>query len=342
MAHERRVGRRPSPRCRDAGGSAAGPAAPVRVPARVQGRGGATARNLIVPARDTGPDVLAVQRRLASLGYAPAPPDGIYGATTMYAVTVAFDRVGVSSTRTARAENGAGRVPARRITLVSAQAPPAPDDACWKLAEYERHFNTIQAGIRALASVWLLAAFGAIATLLKREETDKLWVSPEWVIGSICAMGAGGLALLWIIDQLVYHRLLNAAFIVGLKLEQDDSRRPPMHASMYASAPPLGFAQLLSLFYLLPIAALGAIAVAAAIYAVSGDPKGWDWALFALAAVPAVLAVAIFSQGGRERAFFRKQAGYFGDSEFQALFGATRGAGTFHKLLARYGRRSTP
>ncbi len=222
---------------------------------------------------------------------------------------------------------------------MATQQTAVPDDACWKLAEYERHFNTIQAGIRGLASVWLLAAFGAIATLLKREEADKLWVPPEWVIGSICAMGAGGLALLWIIDQLVYHRLLNAAFIVGLKLEQDEPGRPPMHASMYASAPPLGFAQLLSLFYLLPIAALGAIALAAAIYAVGGDPEGWDWALFVLAAVPAAFAVGIFSQGGRERAFFRKQAGYFGDVEFEEFFGATRGAGTFHTLLARYGNR---
>jgi len=224
---------------------------------------------------------------------------------------------------------------------VAAQ-PPAPDDACWKLAEYERHFNTIQAGIRGLASVWLLAAFGGIATLLKREEADKLWVPPEWVIGSICAMGAGGLALLWIIDQLVYHRLLNAAFIVGLKLERDEPSRPPMHASMYASAPSLGYARLLSLFYLLPIAALGAIALAAAIYAVGGDVGGWDWALFGLAAVPGALALGILGQGGRERAFFRKQAGYFGDGEFEALFGATRGAGTFHKLLARYGSRSSP
>jgi hypothetical protein len=227
---------------------------------------------------------------------------------------------------------------------VAAQPPPpaSPEDACWKLAEYERHFNTIQAGIRGLASVWLLAAFGAIATLLKREEADKLWVPPEWVVASICAMGAGGLALLWIVDQLVYHRLLNAAFIVGLRLEHEDAERPPLHASMYASMPPIGFARLLSLFYVLPIAALGAIALAATLYAVGRDPESWDWMLFALAAMPALLALAISSQGGRERAFFREQAGYFGDPEFQALFAAPRGKGTFETLLKRYGHSSSP
>jgi hypothetical protein len=61
----------------------------------------------------------------------------------------------------------------------------------------------------------LLATFGSIATLLKRDEVNNLWIPAEWVIVSVCAMGAVGPALLWIIDQLVYHRLLNALFILG-------------------------------------------------------------------------------------------------------------------------------
>jgi hypothetical protein len=149
-------------------------------------------------------------------------------------------------------------------------------------------------------------------------------------------MGAGGLALLWIIDQLVYHRLLNSVFIVGLKLEHDDPTRPPLHASMYASSPRLGFAQLLSLFYLLPIAALALITVVAGIHLVAKDPASWGWALFALAGVPAVLAFGIFRKGGRERTFFREQADYFGDPDFTRLFGATAGAGAFQTLLERH------
>ncbi len=38
-----------------------------------------------------GPDVLAVQRRLAALGYEPGPLDGVYGPATAAAVT-AFQR----------------------------------------------------------------------------------------------------------------------------------------------------------------------------------------------------------------------------------------------------------
>ena len=36
-----------------------------------------------------------------------------------------------------------------------------------RLAENERHFHTIQAGVRGLASTWTLAAFASIAILLK-------------------------------------------------------------------------------------------------------------------------------------------------------------------------------
>ena len=208
------------------------------------------------------------------------------------------------------------------------------DDSDWKLAEYERHFNVIQAGIRGLASVWLLAAFASIATLLKRDQVSNMWIPVEWVIVSVCAMGAVGLALLWIIDQLVYHRLLNAIFITGLKLEYDKRQGPLIHASMLASSPPIGYARLLSLFYLLPIGALGAVSIAATVHGLIGTHEGRDWALVALAALPTAVAVGIFVRGGRERAFFKKQAGYFEEPEFTKLFGAKPGAGTFHELLS--------
>jgi hypothetical protein len=40
-----------------------------------------------------------------------------------------------------------------------------------RLAENERHFHTIQAGVRGLASTWTLAAFASIAILLKQQKT---------------------------------------------------------------------------------------------------------------------------------------------------------------------------
>lgn len=217
---------------------------------------------------------------------------------------------------------------------------PSPDEACWKLAEYERHFNTIQAGIRGLASVWLLASFGAIATLLKRKEAEALWLPAVWVIVVICVMGATGLALLWVVDQLVYHRLLNAVFIVGLKLEHDDHARLPLHASMYASTPKYGFAGLLSLFYAVPILALAVVAVAVALSELIQEQRGAAFGLLGLATVPALVGLAIVWKGGRERVFYRKHAARFEDDDFKELFANERSKSRFHTLLADY--QSTP
>jgi hypothetical protein len=237
---------------------------------------------------------------------------------------------------------GAGRAtPGRTISAKPVVVEPpstAPDGASWKLAEYERHFNTIQAGIRGLASVWLLATFGSLATLLKEKEAEALWVPTEWVIVAICAMGSTGLALLWVIDQLVYHRLLNAAFIVGLKLEKDDRSLPPLHASMYASMPKRGYAALLSLFYFAPIAALAAAALADAGYALSQDARASSVGLLALAFIPGIIGGTIVFIGRRERDFFAAHARHFGDREFSELFERSPRAKGFSALLRQDAR----
>jgi hypothetical protein len=48
-----------------------------------------------------------------------------------------------------------------------------------KLIEVEHHFNQIEAGVRALASVWLLASLGAVAILLRQTERADFIVNPE-------------------------------------------------------------------------------------------------------------------------------------------------------------------
>ena len=42
------------------------------------------------------------------------------------------------------------------------------------------------------------------------------------MIGVVSLMATLGLLILWINDQLVYQRLLNAGFLIALKLEFDD------------------------------------------------------------------------------------------------------------------------
>src|SRR3954469_10698815 len=62
----------------------------------------------------SGPEVLALQRKLSDLGYWLGTPDGRYGSSTTHAVTAfqkvaGLDRDGVAGPRTLRALDQAGR-----------------------------------------------------------------------------------------------------------------------------------------------------------------------------------------------------------------------------------------
>jgi hypothetical protein len=198
----------------------------------------------------------------------------------------------------------------------------ASSEELWKLTEYERHFNSIQVGIRGLASVWLLAAFGAITTLLNQQESASLLLPLEWVICLVSVMGAIGLVLLWIIDQLVYHRLLNAIVLVGIRLEHDDATLPPVHSAMYSFMPRKGFGYYLSLFYIGPSVALSAIALSAAGYEASQGFSAEAIGLIALAAVPAALAGFVSTRSDDEKQIFLEWAFRLGPESFSKLFAA--------------------
>lgn len=90
-------------------------------------------------------------------------------------------------------------------------------DEYWKLVESERHFNTIQTGIRNRASTWILTAFAAIALLIQVSEKVTWLVPSTLLIAVVSLMATVGLLLLWINDQLVYQKLLGSVFMLGLK-----------------------------------------------------------------------------------------------------------------------------
>jgi len=107
-------------------------------------------------------------------------------------------------------------------------------DRVWKLflfiSEEERHFNDLQSKYRMMASGWLLASFGAIGFVIS--EVADIGVPPLILIAGIAAAGAVGILLLWVVDLLVYHRLLDACFIEGLKLEESCQWMPPFRHNM--------------------------------------------------------------------------------------------------------------
>lgn len=98
------------------------------------------------------------------------------------------------------------------------------------IGEHERHFNTLEADYRKLASTWLLAALGACGYVLK---SDSQMPFDKWyLVCGICIAGSIGLGVLWVLDIKVYHRLLHAFFLEGVKLEMDNPSLRPIRINM--------------------------------------------------------------------------------------------------------------
>jgi hypothetical protein len=127
------------------------------------------------------------------------------------------------------------------------------EEAYWKLAEIEQRFNTTQAATRALASTWMLAAFSAIAFLIRSQNGGTWLMPPLMLVVLVSTMAVIGLFVLWIVDQLVYQRLLGAAFTAGLRMEYDNPCIPPIRALMMHSAEGVGMSRWLLLYYLVPM-----------------------------------------------------------------------------------------
>ena len=102
----------------------------------------------------------------------------------------------------------------------------------------ERHFNHLEHQYRLLASTWLLATFVAMGYLLINMEVSKDdWLTPhrDLVIGGIALLGAIGIRLIWILDVRVYHQLLDACFVEGMRLEHEHDWLPSVRLNMYST-----------------------------------------------------------------------------------------------------------
>jgi hypothetical protein len=86
-----------------------------------------------------------------------------------------------------------------------------------ELGVVERHFDNLQARYRALASTWLLAGLAGSGFVLS--ERPNLLIPRELIIAGIGVGGSIGIYLLWVLDLLFYHRLLDAAYIEARNLE---------------------------------------------------------------------------------------------------------------------------
>lgn len=114
------------------------------------------------------------------------------------------------------------------------------DENIWKLVqeigEHERHFNEVQHQYRALASGWVLAMFAGVQFVLTK--WGLLPVSSEVLLASLGLGGAVGITQLWNLDIRVYHQLLEAHFVEGLRLEEENPWLPQVRSGMLRSQDP--------------------------------------------------------------------------------------------------------
>jgi hypothetical protein len=127
-------------------------------------------------------------------------------------------------------------------------------DGYWKLAEIEQRFNQTAASVRTLASGWILGTLAGLGWLLEPSRSSGSWPVPlGLLLVTVCMLGVAGIATLWVLDQLVFHRLLDAVFLVGLRMEYGSSALPPIRHVMLKTMEGQGTHRWERLFYLAPI-----------------------------------------------------------------------------------------
>lgn len=212
----------------------------------------------------------------------------------------------------------------------------------WKFVESERHFNTIQAGIRTRASTWLLAAFGAIAVLLKTGSTESytLYFSTPVLVGIVSLLGAMGLLVLWINDQVVYQRLLNSVFLIGLKREYDNRRLPPVRMMMMCSAEGKGMSRWMTYYYTIPMACFMTVTLFVTFLQYKTPGKGGGllepaqslWVLLAFSA--AQIVVTLWVQLKKTVVTPKERAKLFENKGFEDMF-----TGDQKEVIEKLGKR---
>jgi hypothetical protein len=127
-------------------------------------------------------------------------------------------------------------------------------DRVWKffveIGKQEQHFNNLQTRYRNMSSVWLLATFGAIGFVVSKKLSIS--IDTKLLIAGISTAGCIGILLLWVIDLLVYHRLLDSCFVEGLILEKKYTWLPQIRSNMMKTQKGQGVLFRVVVFYLGP------------------------------------------------------------------------------------------
>ncbi len=146
-----------------------------------------------------------------------------------------------------------------------------------QIREYEEQYDSVENEIRKLASIWLLATLGAIAFIVKliyldgAGDSSSNQIVAKILIALVSFMGTLGLLVLFILDQMVYHRLLNAVFLLRLRMEYCHSFIPPIGTLMMLFSSKRGMAWYMKFYYLVPMFTLAIIALVSSVFNICGS-----------------------------------------------------------------------
>lgn len=211
----------------------------------------------------------------------------------------------------------------------------------WALSELEQGFGGQQANIRLMASTWMLTSFAGIGFILQRsEESVAGWLisSIPILICIISTMAFTGLFVLWVIDQLIFQRLLNSVTLMCLKMEFDNPSLPRTRALFMASAENVGMSYWFRLFYLLPMTGL----VLTNVFVSIRPGAAWnisfsDIIIASVISVQFILMIFILNKSKDIPP--SQRARYFDDKNFYSLFREDGSLDT-KWIIARYKRNS--
>jgi hypothetical protein len=212
----------------------------------------------------------------------------------------------------------------------------------WKLSEMEERYNASSAGVRTLASAWLLASLGAIGWLFSSYDHETWPLPLGFLIVVVTTLGCVGMITLWVMDQLVFHRLLTSVFLVGLKIEKDDREIPPIRSRMMKTLEGLGTHQWERLFYLAPVAVFILISVVVLIggadrlFSVDRRYFSLNTYFVGIGLVIVQLAAAGWMIAKLPSMSIEARASYFEDQDFTDLVTGSR----FDMVIARFRSKS--
>jgi len=132
------------------------------------------------------------------------------------------------------------------------------------LTDQCEHFNSLESTYRTLASTWLLAAFAGIGFILKDIQSKHALL----LIALVAGAAAIGIFLLWLLDLMVYHRLLSAAFAERLALENRYPWLPQVAHGMMDAHGGAGVVPKIVWFYIASYILLIGIASAALVFGI--------------------------------------------------------------------------